>query len=54
MFAYILMIVCAAALVAWVYHHDRYEKEPLYAIAIALLAGFAAMWVIGLVDDAAL
>lgn len=49
-----IMILCAAALVAWVYHYDRYEKEPWYAIALALLAGYGAMWVIGFIDDAAL
>jgi len=54
MFAYATMIVCAGALVAWVYHADRYEKEPWYAIALALTSGFGAMWVIGLTDDAAL
>src|SRR3954471_22948744 len=54
MLTYGMMIVCAAALVAWVYQHDRHEKEPWYAIALALMTGFAAMWIIGLVDDEAL
>jgi protease PrsW len=51
---YTLTILCAAALVAWIYHYDRYEKEPWYAIAVAVAWGFAAMWMIGLIDDAVL
>jgi RsiW-degrading membrane proteinase PrsW (M82 family) len=51
---YILTILCAAALVVWVYHYDRYEKEPWWAILVALVVGFGVMWIIGLVDDIAL
>jgi len=49
-----LVILCAAALVFWVYQHDRYEKEPWHAILIALATGFGGMWLIGLADDWAL
>ena len=36
---YTLTILCAAALVMWIYHYDRYEKEPWYAIICALAWG---------------
>lgn len=51
---YSLTILAAAALVVWVYQHDRYEKEPWYAVVAALLVGFCAMWLIGRVDGYAL
>lgn len=51
---YTLMMLSAAALVLWVYRYDRYEKEPWYAVVIALGGGFAAMWLIGFVDEYAL
>ncbi|HEY7088815.1 MAG TPA: PrsW family glutamic-type intramembrane protease [Tepidisphaeraceae bacterium] len=51
---YSLMICCAAALVAWIYHRDRYEKEPWPAILLALATGFGAMWIIGQADDFAI
>lgn len=51
---YSLMMLCAAALVVWIYHQDPYDKEPWLAIVAAVFAGFGAMWVIGLADDFAL
>jgi protease PrsW len=54
MLPYGMMVVSAALMVVWVYHYDRYEKEPAYAIVLAIVAGFGAMWVIGRVDDGAL
>jgi RsiW-degrading membrane proteinase PrsW (M82 family) len=49
-----LMILCAAALVVWIYHEDRFEKEPLWAVGLALLTGFGMMWLLGLADDFAI
>lgn len=51
---YTLTILVAAALVLWVYQHDRYEKEPWWAVLVAVASGFGAMWLIGFADDAAL
>ena len=51
---YTLTILVAAALVLWVYQHDRYEKEPWWAVLVAVAVGFGAMWLIGFADDAAL
>lgn len=48
---YTLTMLCAAALVLWVYHHDSHEKEPWWAILFAVAFGFGMMWVIGQVDD---
>jgi RsiW-degrading membrane proteinase PrsW (M82 family) len=49
-----LMMVCAAALVVWVYHQDRFEKEPWWAVIVALACGFGMMWVLGQADDFAI
>lgn len=48
---YTLTMLCAAALVLWVYHYDSNEKEPWWAVLFAVGFGFAMMWVIGLADD---
>lgn len=51
---YTLTMLCAAALVLWVYHHDSQEKEPWWSIIVALLFGFVMMWLIGMADDFAI
>jgi RsiW-degrading membrane proteinase PrsW (M82 family) len=51
---YSLMILCAAAIVVWVYRADRYEKEPWWAVIVALFTGFTMMWVLGQADDFAI
>jgi protease PrsW len=51
---YSLLVLIAAALVVWVYREDRYEKEPWWAIAVALLTGFVMMWALGQADDFAI
>lgn len=51
---YSLMVLCAAALVVWVYREDRYEKEPWWAVGVALLTGFGMMWALGQADDFAI
>ncbi|HWP39719.1 MAG TPA: PrsW family glutamic-type intramembrane protease [Tepidisphaeraceae bacterium] len=51
---YTLTFLCAAAMALWIYHYDRHEKEPWHAVILAVLIGFAAMWVIGVIDDLAL
>jgi RsiW-degrading membrane proteinase PrsW (M82 family) len=51
---YTLTILVAAALVLWVYQHDRYEKEPWWAVLAAVAVGFGAMWLIGFADDGAM
>jgi RsiW-degrading membrane proteinase PrsW (M82 family) len=47
-------MLCAAALVLWVYHHDSHEKEPIWAVLFAVAFGFGMMWLIGMADDFAL
>jgi RsiW-degrading membrane proteinase PrsW (M82 family) len=51
---YTLTIFFAAALVVWVYHHDNYEREPWWAVIVAVAAGFGAMWLLGFADDFAI
>ena len=43
---YTLTILCAAFMVLWVYRADRYEREPWWAVIVALLTGFGFMWLI--------
>lgn len=51
---YSLTILIAAALVVWVYHEDAHEREPWWAVFVAVACGFGAMWLIGLADDFAI
>ena len=51
---YTLTILVAAALVLWVYQHDRFEREPWWAVLVAVAVGFGAMWLIGFADDGAM
>ena len=48
---YVLMLVCAAGLAAFVYRYDLHEKEPWYMAILAVGMGFSAMWLAGLVED---
>jgi RsiW-degrading membrane proteinase PrsW (M82 family) len=54
MLVYSLTILCAAALVAWIYHQDKYDREPWWAVLLAVFVGFGSMWAIGLADDFAI
>jgi RsiW-degrading membrane proteinase PrsW (M82 family) len=54
MLIYGLMILCAAALVIGIYSCDTSEKEPWWAILLAVVVGFTAMWIIGMADNFAL
>jgi RsiW-degrading membrane proteinase PrsW (M82 family) len=47
-------MLCAAALVVYVYHQDRYDREPWHAVLIAVATGFGMMWLLGLADDYAI
>jgi RsiW-degrading membrane proteinase PrsW (M82 family) len=51
---YTLVILCAAALVLWVYHYDSYEKEPWWAVIVSVLTGFGVMWLLGQADNFAI
>lgn len=51
---YTMTLLCASALVLWVYHYDDREKEPAWAVLLAVAFGFASMWLIGLADDYAI
>lgn len=51
---YTLTILCAAALVVWVYHQDPYDREPWYSVLIAVAVGFGMMWLLGFADDFAI
>jgi len=51
---YTLTILCAAFMVLWVYRADRHEREPWWAVIVALVTGFGFMWLIGQGDDFAL
>ena len=51
---HVITFLVAAGLVVWIYHRDHHEKEPPYAIALALVVGFAGMWLIGILDQWAL
>src|SRR5438309_2122585 len=37
---YTLTILFAAAIVVWTYHHDTQEKEPWWAVLVAIAVGF--------------
>lgn len=51
---YSLTILCAAALVVWIYHQDPYDREPWYTVLMAVATGFGVMWILGLADDFAI
>ena len=51
---YTLTILCAAVLVVWVYHQDPYDREPWYAVLVAVATGFGIMSLLGLADDFAI
>jgi RsiW-degrading membrane proteinase PrsW (M82 family) len=51
---YLLTLLFAAAMVLWVYRMDRFEREPWWAVFVAVAVGFGAMWLIGQGDDFAL
>ena len=54
MFIYIAVFACAAALAGLVHRYDRFEKEPLRMVLLALALGFVAMRLVGLAEDAIL
>ena len=48
---YVLMLVCAAGLAAFIYRYDLYEKEPWHMAVLAVGLGFAGMWLAGMAED---
>lgn len=48
---YVLMLVCAGGLAAFIFRYDLHEKEPWYMAVLAVGMGFASMWLAGMVED---
>ena len=48
---YVLMLLCAAGLAAFIYRYDLHEKEPWHMAVLAVGLGFAGMWLAGMAED---
>ncbi|MEX2212490.1 MAG: PrsW family glutamic-type intramembrane protease [Phycisphaeraceae bacterium] len=51
MFVYIMVMLCAAAIVALVYRYDLYEREPWRMVFMSMTCGFIMMHAAGLIEE---
>ena len=48
---YLLMLLCAAGLAAFVYRYDLHAREPWPMVVLAVGLGFTVMWMAGTAED---
>jgi len=51
MLTHLAVFACAGALTFLIYRYDRYEKEPLLMVLLALSLGFCAMRAVGMAEN---